>query len=241
MEINILLKLLCAHFLCDFLFQPGSLVDRKKSDDIQISLKANIMHSLIHAIAAYVIAGAWLSWYIPAGILVSHFAIDFLYKRKKDGLQPFLIDQLLHIIVLILLWLICEGQFGALWEYISGLFAGNKMWIVLIAYILILQPSSILIGIFTEKWSSQLNVTGNNGLQDAGKWIGYIERFLIITFIFTGNFEAIGFLLAAKSIFRYGDLKELQEIKMTEYVMIGTLSSFSVAIIIGVVFKYYLP
>ena len=114
------------------------------------------------------------------------------------------------------------------------------MWIVLIAYILILQPSSILIGIFTEKWSGQLNITGNNGLQDAGKWIGYIERFLIITFIFTGNFEAIGFLLAAKSIFRYGDLKELQEIKMTEYVMIGTLSSFSVAIIIGVVFKYYL-
>ena len=43
----------------------------------------------------------------------------------------------------------------------------------------------------------------------------------------------IGFLLAAKSIFRFGELSKAQEIKTTEYVLIGTLASFTIAILIG--------
>ncbi|RYE13805.1 MAG: DUF3307 domain-containing protein, partial [Sphingobacteriales bacterium] len=45
------------------------------------------------------------------------------------------------------------------------------------------------------------------------------------------HFEAVGFLLAAKSIFRFGDLKEAHDIKLTEYVLIGTLLSFGMAIV----------
>ena len=42
----------------------------------------------------------------------------------------------------------------------------------------------------------------------AGEWIGYIERVLILTFVITGNIEAVGFLLAAKSVFRFDDLNK---------------------------------
>ena len=45
--------------------------------------------------------------------------------------------------------------------------------------------------------------------------------------------EGIGFLLAAKSIFRFGELTKPREVKITEYVMIGTFSSFAIAIILG--------
>lgn len=38
--------------------------------------------------------------------------------------------------------------------------------------------------------------------------------------------EAVGFLLAAKSVFRFGDLRDDQDRKRTEYVLIGTLLSF---------------
>ena len=45
--------------------------------------------------------------------------------------------------------------------------------------------------------------------------------------------DGIGFLLAAKSIFRFGEFTKPSEVKNTEYVMIGTLSSFAIAIILG--------
>ena len=40
-------------------------------------------------------------------------------------------------------------------------------------------------------------------------------------------------LLAAKSVFRFGELNKAQDIKTTEYVLIGTLASFTVAILVG--------
>ena len=67
----------------------------------------------------------------------------------------------------------------------------------------------------------------------AGEWIGYIERVLILTFVITGNIEAVGFLLAAKSVFRFGDLNKAKEIKITEYVLLGTLASFTIALLVA--------
>ena len=50
--------------------------------------------------------------------------------------------------------------------------------------------------------------------------------------------EGIGFLLAAKSVFRFGDLNNSKDRNLTEYVLIGTLLSFGIAIIIAGIFKY---
>lgn len=74
-------------------------------------------------------------------------------------------------------------------------------------------------------------------MPNAGKWIGYLERILILTFIFTGNIEGIGFLLAAKSVFRFGELNKAKDIKTTEYVLIGTFASFTIAIMTGFAVK----
>lgn len=71
------------------------------------------------------------------------------------------------------------------------------------------------------------------GLPNAGKWIGYLERILILTFVFTSNIEGVGFLLAAKSVFRFGELSKAKDIKTTEYVLIGTFTSFTIAILLG--------
>lgn len=86
-----------------------------------------------------------------------------------------------------------------------------------------------------EPLHKKMDTFGYSGKEpaNAGKWIGYFERILILTFILTGTTEGIGFLLAAKSIFRFGELSKAQEIKTTEYVLIGTLASFTIAIIIG--------
>ncbi len=62
-----------------------------------------------------------------------------------------------------------------------------------------------------------------------------IERVLILTFIILNQFEAIGFLIAAKSVFRFGEIKDSNQQKTAEYILIGTLLSFSLAILVGIV------
>ena len=88
-----------------------------------------------------------------------------------------------------------------------------------ISYLLVCKPASVIISLALKKHTDSLtqhakelseNTTleenENIGLVSAGAWIGYIERCLAISFIFMGQFAGIGFLVATKTIFRFGDL-----------------------------------
>ena len=52
------------------------------------------------------------------------------------------------------------------------------------------------------------------------------------------QWAAIGLLIAAKSVFRFGDLNKGKNRKLTEYVLIGTLLSFGLAILSGMLYLY---
>ena len=67
-----------------------------------------------------------------------------------------------------------------------------------------------------------------------------LERFLTLTFILLNQYAAIGFLLAAKSVFRFGELKNPTDRKKTEYILIGTLLSFALTIIVGITVRLIL-
>jgi hypothetical protein len=86
-----------------------------------------------------------------------------------------------------------------------------------------------------SQWSQSLNDDNYESLNNAGKYIGMLERLFVFVFVITGHWEGIGFLLAAKSVFRFGDLKESRDRKLTEYILIGTLISFGIAIGVGMV------
>ncbi len=77
-------------------------------------------------------------------------------------------------------------------------------------------------------------------LEHAGRYIGILERLFVFAFIVLNHWEAVGFLLAAKSVFRFGDLRDAHDIKLTEYILIGTLISFGIAILIAVSYQYLL-
>ena len=89
--------------------------------------------------------------------------------------------------------------------------------------------------IFT-KWDISKYTEDNESLKDAGKYIGILERLLVFIFIIVGHWEAVGFLITAKSVFRFGDLTSTKERKLTEYILIGTLISFGIAIIVSLLF-----
>lgn len=232
----ILVKLLCAHLSSDFILQTDSINNGKHIQGVK-GICFQLLHSSIHAATAYLFVADWSCWIIPLVIFVSHFAVDFLKcKISKDTLCSFIIDQICHIAVIVILWyalfwtdieLPCVETIGTL-----------KVWGIVLAYILMLKPSSVLLNLFLGKWAPASQNT--QSLPNAGKWIGYIERILILTFVLIGNIESIGFLLAAKSVFRFGELNKAKEIRTTEYVLIGTLASFTIAILTGLAVSRFL-
>ena len=72
---------------------------------------------------------------------------------------------------------------------------------------------------------------------NAGKYIGILERLLVFVFILVDHWEGVGFMIAAKSVFRFSDLAEAKQRKLTEYVLIGTLLSFGIAVLTGILVK----
>lgn len=109
-----------------------------------------------------------------------------------------------------------------------------KIWIYATAIVLITVVSGIVMRELMLNWSKALNDGNEESSNNAGKDIGMLERLFVFVFVITGNWEGIGFLLAAKSVFRFGDLKESKDRKLTEYILIGTLLSFGIAIAVGI-------
>ncbi|MDE6683056.1 MAG: DUF3307 domain-containing protein [Muribaculaceae bacterium] len=230
--ITLLIQLISAHLFGDFIFQTDRLCKMKYSDNLTTRLSGLTIHSGIQALLSYLFIAKWTLWSVPLSIFTCHFIIDFVKVRwggKK--LSSFIIDQCAHYMVIVGIWwiLILKGN------YLNAFttFQSFSFWVILTSYIAVLSPTSILIKLFIEHEGWIPNGATLQGLPNAGKWIGFLERILIITFIFTNNVGGIGFLLAAKSIFRFGELNHARDLKLTEYVLIGTLVSFTIAIVIG--------
>lgn len=232
----ILFKLLFAHFLADFTLQPDTICRGKRAEGCKGGLYV-LLHSLIHAFTAYVLVAEWTNWMLPLVIGSTHFGMDWVKaKYLRNCLATFLVDQAVHLAVLVCLWyfLFTDAASAA---RLSELALSPRCWLIATAYLLVLQPSSLVLGWFIGKWAPA--EMKEKSLPNAGKWIGYLERVLILTFILVGAMEGVGFLLAAKSIFRFGELNKAQEIRTTEYVLIGTLASFTIAVLVGLVVEQW--
>jgi len=50
----------------------------------------------------------------------------------------------------------------------------------------------------------------NVGMAQAGRWIGYLERLMILTMILGGSYSAVGFVFAGKAIARFREQKQTE-------------------------------
>lgn len=95
--------------------------------------------------------------------------------------------------------------------------------------------ASMVIKVIMSQWA----IEGNEGsLEKAGQYIEMLERLLVFGFVVLNQWQAIGWLIAAKSVFRFADLSKARDRKPTEYILIGTLISFGMAIFIGMLYQY---
>ena len=230
MELNLLLRLIVADLLTDFVLQPTAWVNHKKQKKHRSGKL--YLHVFVAGALAYLFSGLWHNWWLPLAIMVSHFVIDLWKLNRPETLTYFLLDQLFHILVVIALWMIISFNLHTVWNYLTALAQNTRFWLIVTGYVLVTWPLGYIIGMATEKWRIAAEVN-KEGLAKAGVWIGFFERLLILTFIISNQFAAVGFLIAAKSILRFSDKENTQ--KKTEYVLIGTLMSFAFAAIIGIV------
>ncbi len=227
----LLVKLLLSHLLGDFVLQPKNWVNHKeiyKHKSIYL-----YVHSALHGILAFVLIGDFNFW-LPAVVLaVAHLAIDWSklhFQNNSNRRKWFVADQLLHLLALVLLALYMQG-----FLYFNA--PNDQFWVVFTAILLLTTPTSISIKNLISGWSSEPDPE-EQSLHNAGNYIGILERLFVFGFIMTGHFDAVGFLLGAKSIFRFGDLTGAKDRKLTEYVLIGTLLSFGIAILTGFLAQY---
>jgi len=232
----IILQLLLAHVLTDFVFQNKKMVEHKRT--YKASSWYLYAHSVLAGVLTYLILQQWSSFLVPIVIIISHFLID-LWKlhQKEDNLKYFLLDQFFHIIILVLTWLYLTQNFSNVFSEIRTFFSSTEKLAVLIGYLVVIFPVGFIIGKATERWQKEIAIEEEqSSLKKAGRYIGIFERILVLTFILSSNFSAIGFLIGAKSILRFSDSKGGR--KQTEYVLIGTLMSFAICIAVGLLIIY---
>lgn len=224
-------KLLLAHLIGDFVLQPQRWVIHKESN--KIASKYLYAHVLLHFVLMLLVLWDLRYWKLALTVMATHFFIDLakLYANPffKNKSIPFFIDQALHLIALY-----CCVYFTNLQEETLSLLAALD-WNLITALVFVTFPAAIIMGKLLEPMSDQIELD-HKSLPNAGKYIGIIERLFVLTFIILGRWEAIGLLITAKSVFRFNDLKERNSRKLTEYILIGTLLSFGLAILAGLVY-----
>lgn len=215
--------LLAGHFVADFWFQPSNWVSDKNENGWKS--KKLFIHSILAALLPILFTfklSLW--WFIPI-IFASHYLIDLLKTYVKAKILFFLIDQMLHIGIL---WIL-----ATFYTDINATETCFKFWIYACGFIAVTNPLGILIGMFLES----VTKTESNPLKtNASAWIGIFERILIVIFVATGQLQAIGFLVAAKSVFRFSEAQKDGN-KKAEYFLLGTLVSFLLAIVVGLIIK----
>jgi len=276
MAYNLLIRLILAHLLSDFVLQPTKWA--KEKDNNGFSSGYLYLHVLVTGIIAMILVSD-INWLLPIGLITAihgltdgikgeinkrflekspllkpSFRKSFLYKRffkRISSLSLFVADQFIHLLTIGTIVILATNQSGIFNDELTLLLQSQKFWLYLLGYTWSTIPTAVLIGKITEGWSntlidaqsstttqSALDKKEKSGLKNAGKWIGIIERILILTFVLNLQFAAIGFMLTAKSVFRFGDLKDGKDHQKTEYIIIGTFLSFMLSILTGIVLNY---
>jgi len=233
--IELFLRLLLAHLIGDFVLQPQQWVYHKSNQSYKS--KYLYYHALVHLFLTSIVL-LFNNLILILIIAISHLIIDIIkieiVKRKinSKGLL-FFIDQLLHIMILIS---VCIYVYPEDFNNMIKVIPYNKLLLIIVCTIFITQVSSIIIKELLSYW--KIENDNNSSLKNAGKYIGWLERLLVFGFVITNQITAIGFLITAKSVFRFGDLSNSKDRKLTEYILIGTLLSITIAILTGLFYLY---
>lgn len=230
----LLLKIVLAHLIGDFILQPHSWVKHKEAKKWFSGYL--YLHAFTHFVLILIITWNPYLWPQALVIAVFHLFIDGIklqFQKPNNKRLWFFIDQLAHLLVIAGIWFASVANIlhtHLQWTHLH--------WYIATGIVFLTTPTSVIIKVLMSKWTHYTGDHDSESLPDAGQYIGILERLFIFLFILLGEWQAIGFLLAAKSIFRFGDLTRAKDRKLTEYILIGTLLSFAIATLAGLLVAY---
>lgn len=252
-----LMAFFCGHFMGDFVFQSDRLVELKSAHS-----KWLILHVLQVSLFTWIFLGNFSAWWIVGIIFLLHLSVDFskiwitskLDKKEEkagnaqcfDGrnFNLFIADQVVHIIVLTILWYFLNICIPVLspdnkWALLLGI-QYEKGILLLTGLAIGVSGVGVVLKYQMSEFAARLGDHAKQGLPRGGKTIGILERLLVFMFVLAGKPEGVGFVIAAKSVFRIGELTKQQDREHAEYIMIGTLKSFTYSLAIAFIIKWLL-
>jgi len=241
----LLLVLLTAHLLGDFVLQTRAMVAGKSAND----LRAFLAHGVVHYLLAY----GTVLFFVPEWLglrrlhlllfllVVLHLAIDLVKERllakHLSRHTAFTVDQILHLLLL----LVVVGLMAP--DRIEWLTAGQAwlqthrrqiLWLLTV-YLGTIFGGGYLIRVLLplgDETGDDVSDLSQNSLQKGGMYIGWLERFVILTAVLAKSPTLIGLIITAKSIVRF---KKLESDLFAEYYLLGTFLSLGLALLGGVV------
>jgi hypothetical protein len=239
---SLFLAIYLAHLLTDFVFQTTRIVSHKHHGE----WRGYLIHGVTHYVAVLMIVALadprllpTLSFQLLAvSLSLVHLLVDWakvtLTKshRIPDNALTFVVDQAIHLVTVIgAVFILVHPslQTFVLWfNRIRSL--QESILLVSVVYVLVIFGGGYFIRVLIGPlWKEEEGQTKKEHQEviNAGLYIGWLERFLVLTALFLQSPATVGFILAAKSIARYPELKS---VRFAEYFLIGTLLSVAIAI-----------
>ena len=241
------LALYLAHLLTDFVFKSDRLVVGKRNS----AALAHVEHGGIHLLSAALLLGLSspalvrsLDFYgVIIGLTLVHLVFDWgklslvRLTTKAEGTLAFVAGQLVYVFpVCVAAEIIAKTPLHELMVSLTWVQSHAEQTLLLLTvYVGVIFGGGCLVRLVTKPLiRGDLGLAGQTTeeLQNAGMYIGWLERFLILTSLLLQSPATVGLIITAKSIARYPEFKSK---RFAEYFLIGTLLSISIGVVAGLI------
>ncbi len=244
-----LLILLFAHIVGDFYLQTECMARKKGNKYIWILVHCFYYWAVLSVIFLGLLSRQTLIyafWVAGAHLVID--SIKYLYMNHKKPTAPesirniFFVDQAVHLASLMIVAYILAVRGSTLGIYgygnVASFFEALNIspqlalrWALVI--LIVHKPANIVISKLLTIYKPGVETGNNTRDKNAGRFIGSLERIVMVILISADQYAAIGLVLTAKSIARYERITKDPE--FSEYYLLGTLLSTLIAIVASLI------
>ena len=223
-----IVAMLLAHLVGDYVLQWDRLAYKKMHE-----FRAVLLHSFIIFVVTWSFAMPFdpMWWEGVLFISLTHFAIDAFQQQVKVTIAPlvrYLVDQVLHlaIIFMALAW---GGylEFGSLLADVNTSLQSNPMLTYLLGYAFITMPTWVLVKFIAY---ALVQGSGPNFPEGTNKYMGIVERIMIMTTALWGQFVFIPLLAIPRLVMEWPQLDG--RARRSVY-LVESLAGISLAVFVG--------
>lgn len=247
--INLLLLLVLAHLIADYILQTKIMAEHKS----EMRIKWFLLHGVIVFLVSFLMIfnyGILFALKVSGILFLSHIIIDFIkeginniFKLNNGKVVTFFVDQILHLLIIIFVWSSFDGYKGMtvfrinIQEPYKQLFKWFTISIQDFLFLLIFYIAVIFVGaVILDLIMNLVNVEHfKEENTKISRYIGIVERGLILTLVTFGSISSLALILTAKSLARFN---KMDKPDFAEYYLLGTLTSMSIALVGGLVLRY---